>query len=240
MRFEILFTLFLVAQIAVGDVIIPPPGLESGDEYRLAFVTSGVRRATSTDIEFYNDFVNLEASRANSIISALDIEWKAIVSTDEVDARDNTNTNWLETGDVGVPIYRVDGERVASDYTQFWTIDFTEDVAVLNITPSGGQVFPDPLSRLGIPEVFTGTDFTGRAAFSNAFQESRAVGNSRVMIGDASSATFRFWGAEVASGDSFSRHIYAISEVLTVVPEPTGACLILFVVLGLAYRNRQG
>ena len=46
---------------ALAEIISVPPGLEPGDQYRLAFVTSTTMVATSTDIATYNDFVTASA-----------------------------------------------------------------------------------------------------------------------------------------------------------------------------------
>ncbi len=49
--------------VASADAeIYRPTGLSPGDEYQLAFVTSGTTDATSADIGTYNDFVNLQAA----------------------------------------------------------------------------------------------------------------------------------------------------------------------------------
>jgi hypothetical protein len=45
--------MLLSAGAASADIITQPVGLNPGDEYHLAFVTSGTRDATSTDIADY-------------------------------------------------------------------------------------------------------------------------------------------------------------------------------------------
>ena len=65
---------------AAAEIIIPPPDLRPADQYRLIFLTSGIRDATSTDIEDYNAFVQQHAN-ASPELAALGVEWKAAAST---------------------------------------------------------------------------------------------------------------------------------------------------------------
>ena len=96
-----------------------PIGLNPGDEYRLAFVTSTTRDATSTDIAVYNAFVTAAANTQAELL-ALGTTWTAIASTFTVDARDNTATNPIEDG-AGVPIYLLDGlTKIADNYSDLW------------------------------------------------------------------------------------------------------------------------
>jgi hypothetical protein len=95
---------------ATGDGLAQPTtvpsGLSPGDKYRLAFVTSTTRDATSSDIADYNAFVTAVANTVPAL-TELGTTWTAIGSTAAVDARDNTNTN---PGNAeGVPIYLLDG-----------------------------------------------------------------------------------------------------------------------------------
>ena len=70
---------------AVAPIAIPP-GLNPGDQYRLAFVTSTTRDATSGNIAVYNEFVTASAT-AQAELNALGTTWTAIASTGDVDAR---------------------------------------------------------------------------------------------------------------------------------------------------------
>jgi len=75
-------------QVAIADIVISPPGLNIGDQYRLVFVTSGTRNAQSSNIADYNSFVTAQANQ-NAVLSALNTTWTVIGSTATVDARDN-------------------------------------------------------------------------------------------------------------------------------------------------------
>ena len=106
-------TLFVGLAGHIHASYVLPSGLSPGDQYRLVFVTSGARDASSANIEDYNDFVKSYGDQA--VVS----NWKAIVSTATVDARDNTSSNPTTDG-VGVPIYNLMGELVADDYSDLW------------------------------------------------------------------------------------------------------------------------
>ena len=89
-----------------------PDGLSRGDTYHLAFVTSGTRDATSTDIADYNTFVQNEAQRAGAITKDWGIQWFAIGSTATKNAHDNA--------EVRAPVYMLDGTQIATGYFDMW------------------------------------------------------------------------------------------------------------------------
>ena len=97
------------------------PDFTTGQSFRLLFITSDTRNAASADIGTYNLAVQNTASNATGSgmpIADFSHQFRALISTPEVDARDNTAT----TGD-GVPIYWLNGEQVADDYdTDFYDV----------------------------------------------------------------------------------------------------------------------
>ena len=98
------------------DWALKPANVEGGDTFRLLFVTSTQRDAQSSDIADYNAFVQARAKAGHSAITDdMGDQFKVLGSTATVDARDNTGT----TGP-GVPIYWLNGERVADDYADFY------------------------------------------------------------------------------------------------------------------------
>ena len=79
-------------------------------------MTSTGRNAQSSDIADYNTFVQTRAKAGHAAITdAMGDQFKVVGSTAAVDARDNTGT----TG-AGVPIYWLNGEKVADDYADFY------------------------------------------------------------------------------------------------------------------------
>jgi len=99
------------------QVVTRPLDLNEGDRYRLLFVTDARTKATSNDIAYYNALAAADAANVPRL-NALDTVWKALVSTSAIDARDNTDTDFNVT--TGVPIYLVDGTRLANDYAHLW------------------------------------------------------------------------------------------------------------------------
>ena len=125
---------FLLPATALAvPIVTVPTSLSPGDQYRLAFVTSTARDATSSDIEVYNQFVT-DVANGVPELADLPTTWKAIGSTEYIDARDNTDTNpnvWA-----GVPIFLLNGTKLVDDNADLW--DGSLDVA-LNVDESGSE-----------------------------------------------------------------------------------------------------
>ena len=102
---------------------LTPTGLAVGDKFRLLFLSSTKRDALSSDIADYNTFVQDRAAAGHADIRAYSGGFGAIGCTAAVDARDNTST----TG-TGVPIYWLDGAKVADDYADFYDGSWDDEV----------------------------------------------------------------------------------------------------------------
>ncbi len=162
---------FLAAAASHAQVTVPP-GQEPGHRYRLAFVTSETRDATSADFRDYDAFVT-NAAQVHLSLSRLRTTWSAIVSTPASNAFDTTNTN----PGVAEPltVYNLAGERVSGSTLggPFWgalrlanQIDHVE---------SGGPV-PPPLS-----DVWTGTTTAGTGIAGGTLGEAcPRVGSTRL------------------------------------------------------------
>ena len=118
----------LMSQLGILDLdanggINPATGnpWQGGDTYRFAFTSSGTTQATSSDINYYNTFVqDLANASPLNIGAAQGVTWNVIGSTETVDARDNTSTNIAVYG-TGEAIFLLDGTTlVATDYTKLW------------------------------------------------------------------------------------------------------------------------
>ncbi len=106
---------------------LTPAGLAVGDQFRLIFLSSTKRNALSTDIGDYNTFVQDRAAAGHADIRAYSGGFGVIGCTAAVDARDNTAT----TG-TGVPIYWLDGAKVADDYGDFYDGSWDDEIADKN------------------------------------------------------------------------------------------------------------
>ena len=120
------------ATTSQAQPITIPSGLNPGDSYRLAFVTSTTRDATSSNIVDYDALVTAAASSVGELAS-LGTTWHAIGSTTAVDARDHTNTN--PGVEVGVPIFLLNDTLLVTDNADLW--DGTIDTS-LQIDETGG------------------------------------------------------------------------------------------------------
>lgn len=220
----VVFVLLASQMSAVQAALIAPTGLSPGDQYRLVFVTSTSRDATSTEVEDYNDFVANVALSAPDL-AALGTTWKAIVSTLNIAARDNTNTNPLVS--TGVPIHRIDGELIATNNADLW------DGTIAN---------PVRLSELGTFPGFGGA-WTGVAIEADGTifpNPTRVVGGSAPISGDYSGPTEARWVTGISSDGNIPRKFYAISGILTVVPEPSSLLLAsLGSIAALVFHRRK-
>ena len=220
----------LLATIQASAAIITEPGsLSQGDSYRLAFVTSGSIRATSTDIDTYNQFV-VSSADAVPELASLGTTWTAIVSTPFTglppfvsDARDHTETNPISDG-TGVPVFVLNGSMVAIDNAGLW----------------GGSV----LARLDTDElgnenivsrVWTGSMRDGRSEFpvGFAYNAVSAGRTTRTNFGWVESST------ELLSDREYP--VYGLSGVLTAtaVPEPSSLAILGIGAIGLIGFHRR-
>ena len=98
-----------------ADWQLTPAGLNPGDRFRLMFISSTQRNATSANIGDYNTHVQTAAKNGHSAMTdGCGNQFKVVGSTTAVNARDNAGL----TG-TGVPIYWLGGVKSADDYADF-------------------------------------------------------------------------------------------------------------------------
>ena len=141
---------------ATSDLI--PDGTAIGEGFRLLFVTSNKRDATSTDIDDYNRHVQSRAkNRGHDDIRPYSSQFQALASTEAVNARDNTATDPDDDGP-GEEIWWLDGPKAADHYRDFY--DNTWDHQNPGREEDGDEVdFEDE------DKVWTGTDKDGTTRF---------------------------------------------------------------------------
>ena len=155
-----------------------PGDLGPDDSFRLLFITEETTDATDTGIQHYHDLVS---TRVIGLINpgGLVSDWgpislwqTALVSLPGHDARLLTDTTWTGT-DRGVPIYWLNGARVADDYADFYDGAWADEA-----NPTNGIGGPHSLAD---PAPWTGTDHDGTELFDGA--ASRAIGQATVGVG---------------------------------------------------------
>lgn len=152
-RNQVLPVLFVALAGTNAWAQVIPPFLPSGSQFRYAFVTSQTRSITTGDIADYNTFVTTLAESQPDLL-ALGTSWNVLGSSWTVDARDNTGTNPTNAGHVSVPIYLLNGTRIADGNADLWDGSLA---APINITESGS-------AATGGTAVATGTTANGQAA----------------------------------------------------------------------------
>ena len=201
--------------------IVVPTSLNLGDQYRLAFVTHGERDAFSGNIADYNNFVT---AAANSVpeLSALGTTWRVIASTSAVDARTNTGTDPTPPGPTGVPIFTLIDFKLANDCDDLW------DGTILT-----GLRWTEFGTAVPNPNVRTGTNPDGTGSAGNQL----GVGRPYIGLAWATDSGWINRGTNRSQYEPFP--FYAMSDVLTVVPEPSSAVLVSVGAIGLAIIGRR-
>ena len=203
----------LVEMEVADDWDLIPSDLGSGHRFRLLFVSAGARNASHSDIVIYNAFVQAAAAAGHAAIEDYSSGFRAVGSTRDDDARDNTATTYA-TDDQGVPIYWLGGNRLADDYEDFYDGTWDDEV---NATNASGSSRPFDSSNTG-NRPFTGSDHDGTGDNPNQ------LGRSNVRVGrpDSGSGRGPINGLFNTARNS-PRPFYGLSAVLRVEGELTPA-----------------
>ena len=195
-----------------ADWSLIPTELGAGDSFRLLFIPTIGRDASSADIEVYNTWVQARAAAGHADIQAYSDTFRMLGSTEAVDARDNTST----TG-AGFPIYWLNGAKVADDYADLYDGSWDEEVAGRRET--GVEV------TLGSSwEIWTGSAQDGTELLNSSDSTSRALGNAGnrwVAVGRPASSTASHGPISGSTADrTGEKGVYALSGVFTVATPP--------------------
>jgi|GEM_PF-1047195 len=181
------------------EVVTIPADLSPGDQYRLFFVTVDPITGESTDVETYNAHAELDASYVPRL-AALGTTWKAIVSTSTVNAMTNSDTDHTPSGNTGVPVYLLDGTRLADHYDQLWTRS-----GPLYVNPS---IRSDLGLGAGNQRVWTGSNTNG--------QTRDPLGTATPRVGWPYATGGFSMSIENLPNNDGDVALYAISAILTV------------------------
>ena len=189
---------------------LKPAGLSTG-EFRLIFLSSTKHNAESSNIGTYNTFVQNRAAAGHADIRDYSSAFKVVGCTADVDARDNTGTTHT-SADRGVPIYWLDGNKVADNYQDFYDGDWDDEA---NDRNQHGNDAHDTSQSANYP--WTGCDHNGTESISG---NSLALGKNAVRTGEPNSSIGTrgpLQGAGSSTSDS-PRPFYGLSSVFQVEP----------------------
>ena len=213
------YTMIVYHGAAPGTIDTLPPGLPTGAQYRLVFVTStetyGWKSPSGAPqtIADYNNFATNTAT-AVSALSSLGTTWKAIVATynPNVTATANTATDPVANSATSVPIYNLEGMCVATSYSDLWdgTIQNPINWTELGAGPAA--------QRGGEYTVWTGI-YGATGAYGGDWSLVTPSGGY-IYCGNAT-ATNSTWATTLGTSDPNARKsdlqpIYAMSGILTV------------------------
>ena len=195
-----------------SDWNLKPSGIGGGDQFRLIFLSSDKRIATSSNIGNYNNWVqSLVTTKGHNKIRPYADGFNVVGCTAAVDARDNTATTHT-SADRGVPIYWLNGNKVADNYQDFYNGDWDDEV---NDKDQGGTNGLDTADLANSP--WTGCEDDGtEATFSSA---SQALGKTSVRLGQPNSVDGPLSGVG-GSASNVLRPMYGLSQVFEVIQIP--------------------
>ena len=175
---------------------LTPTGLIGGDKFRLLFITYTGHSSANTDIENYNAYVQSQANAGNAhaAIKPYSYWFRVLGSTEDVSARDNTMT----TG-TGVPIYWMNGDKVADNYPDVYDGSWDSEMS------SGRSGMPSSSAYT----LWTGSENQGtRASAGGVYQ---TLGSTSVRVGRLNGTGEPLSSSNSAPGTNL--HYYALSGV---------------------------
>ena len=197
-----------------ADWGLKPTDLAAGSQFRLIFLSSTKRNGSPTTISNYNIFIQGRAAAGHTDIQTHSAGFKAVVCTAAADARDNTRT----TG-TGVPIYWLNGTKVADNYGDFYDGSWDDEANDKNESGTNG---PDTSQNANYP--LTGCEDNGTGSL-NSTNNSLALGTTLPTVGRPNSSTSGH-GPLSSNGSvtpEITRPMYGLSAVFQVATPAPGA-----------------
>ena len=204
-----------LAPSVANDWALKPSGLGGGDQFRLIFLTSLGHVGSDTDIEVYNTWVQGVAGGGHAAIQAYGAAFNVVGCTASTDARDNTHTTYTSS-DKGVPIYWLNGNKVADEYEDFYDGSWDDEANDKNQLGFNGL---DTSDVTNYP--WTGCDDDGTEATG------MALGDTTPRVGrpNSTGAGNGPIGSATTKSNADHRPMYGLSAVFTVKDDaaPPGA-----------------
>jgi hypothetical protein len=229
-------TLILFSTSPAGAAWLPAPyqpdGLNLGDKYHLVFVMSSKNSidGTSSSQAVYDARVQADAD-AFGIGSTAGVLWFAMVSTPDSEARQQPPAPYAAGGFNGngigpnTPVYNMSLEELADDrlvatgFADLWNGSIGHTI--------GFEA--DGNNNIGQAVVWTGSDSNGNNAANGSH-----MGTAFPRTGYVLTTSAGWISDDNSLPNTELRRLYAISEELTVVPEPSSLVLAALSVIGFA------
>lgn len=190
------------------------------------FVTSQTTEATSTDLSYYNTFVNDSANNlggdTGSELASLGATWTVFGGTSSALGYADYES------DPNVPVYDVNGDLIATTF-----------YGLVN-----GSALGDPVDLTQTGSIFTGSfAWTGVQSNGNPDPGGQALGGGDPSYGDPFSTTSDDWldTYDFNQSDTVAGSLYALSSVMTVsaAPEPSTIWSILGGIAAIGWQVRK-
>ena len=143
-----------------------PNGVGVGDQFRLIFLSSTTRDASSSSIDVYNSFIQDRAAAGHNSIRRFSSEFRVVGCTSSRNATANTETR---SSDPGAKIYWIRGAKVADSYADFYDGSWDNEANIKNESGANG---PDTSIQDNYP--FTGCEHDGT-------KDTRELGDSTIV-----------------------------------------------------------
>lgn len=209
-----------------GAALLPTEsqlGLAAGEQYAFVFVTSGTITASSSSLSTYNTFVQ-NAADAASIGTSIGRTWKAMVNTGISPNRAIDNAPVASN----VKVFRIDGVMVANGSTSPFYHFTVDHLAPINYTELGTTVSRNVWTGGWANGTESGSGLLGTSA-TPVFGESGSIGAAAAPGG---------WARAGNQASGTSNSLYALSNVMTAIPEPSSLALVGIAGLPLLKRRR--
>ena len=205
------------------DWTLTPDGPRAGDRFRLLFVTSTVTDASTKGLGPYTEFVQERAAAGHANIRFHAPGFRPVASVrlvdrSDVNARDITGTNFTDA-DPGLPIYWLNGAKVADHYADFYDGDWDEEAQGRDETGAA-------VAFSGTDRVWTGSSHDGNVGTftetddGDTYTEISALATSNSNFGlPNNTAAGKGPLAAGQAGATNEYPLYAMSGVFEVVPE---------------------
>ena len=201
----------VAAAVVPADWSLKPTAVAAGAKFRLLFLSSTKRNASSTDIADYNTFIQTRAAAGHTDIQDYSAGFRVVGCTADTDARDNTSTTYTAS-DKGVPIYWLDGAKAADEYEDFYDGSWDDEANDKNESGTNG---PDTSQSVNRP--FTGCEHNGTEALDGSISQGfGAAGGTKVGRPNSSSALHGPLSSNAVTGTANTRPLYGLSEVFQV------------------------